>query len=126
MRTAYRTCPLCDAVCDLRLTLDHADRITSAPADPDDPFFRGYACPKGANRGRLDEDLDRPHRLARAQTGADIAGLRTRSAPGTRLIGRRQLPSNANTFTDDSVIDLLPGIAVSNGVPVTAAPARPA
>lgn len=57
-RTAYRTCPLCEAVCGLRLTLD-GDRVTSVTGDPDDPFSRGYMCPKGASLGRLDEDPDR-------------------------------------------------------------------
>jgi anaerobic selenocysteine-containing dehydrogenase len=59
MRTAYRTCPLCDAVCGLRLTLDDDDRVTSVKGDPDDPFSRGYICPKGASLGGLDEDPDR-------------------------------------------------------------------
>lgn len=62
MRTAYRTCPLCDAVCGLRLTLDDADRVISVKGDADDPFSRGYLCPKGASLGRLDEDPDRLRR----------------------------------------------------------------
>jgi hypothetical protein len=33
---------------------------------------------------------------------------------------------NANTLTDDSVIDVLSGNAVFNGVPVTVTPAGPA
>ncbi|MEU8069010.1 molybdopterin oxidoreductase family protein [Micromonospora sp. NPDC048169] len=57
-RTAYRTCPLCEAVCGLRLTLD-GDRVTSVTGDKDDPFSKGYLCPKGATLGRLDEDPDR-------------------------------------------------------------------
>ncbi|TCB96773.1 molybdopterin oxidoreductase family protein [Micromonospora zingiberis] len=59
MRTAHRTCPICDAVCGLRLTLDDHDRVTSVRGDPDDPFSGGYVCPKGASLGRLDEDPDR-------------------------------------------------------------------
>jgi anaerobic selenocysteine-containing dehydrogenase len=59
MRTAYRTCPICDAVCGLRLTLSDAGRVTSVQGDADDPFSRGYICPKGASLGRLDEDPDR-------------------------------------------------------------------
>ncbi|MEU5725679.1 molybdopterin oxidoreductase family protein [Micromonospora sp. NPDC047738] len=57
-RTAYRTCPLCETSCALRLTLDD-DRVTSVTGDADDPFSRGYLCPKGASLGRLDEDPDR-------------------------------------------------------------------
>ncbi|KAB1947288.1 molybdopterin-dependent oxidoreductase [Micromonospora sp. ALFpr18c] len=59
MRTAHRTCPICDAVCGLRLTLDDHDHVTAVRGDPDDPFSGGYVCPKGASLGRLDEDPDR-------------------------------------------------------------------
>ncbi|MBG0827293.1 molybdopterin-dependent oxidoreductase [Planomonospora sp. ID67723] len=59
MRTAHRTCPLCEAVCGLRLTLDDAGRVTSVKGDPDDPFSKGFICPKGASLGALDEDPDR-------------------------------------------------------------------
>ncbi|MFC0866185.1 molybdopterin-dependent oxidoreductase [Sphaerimonospora cavernae] len=59
MRTAHRTCPICDAVCGLRLTLNDAGRVLSVKGDPDDPFSKGYTCPKGASLGRLDEDPDR-------------------------------------------------------------------
>jgi anaerobic selenocysteine-containing dehydrogenase len=45
-------------VCGLRLTLD-GDRVTSVTGDPDDPFSKGYLCPKGAALGQLDEDPDR-------------------------------------------------------------------
>ncbi|MEZ0075114.1 molybdopterin oxidoreductase family protein [Planotetraspora sp. GP83] len=59
MRTAHRTCPICDAVCGLRLELDDTGHVTSVKGDPDDPFSKGYVCPKGASLGRLDEDPDR-------------------------------------------------------------------
>lgn len=59
MVTAHRTCPLCEAVCGLRLTLDGDGHVTSVKGDPDDPFSKGFICPKGASLGRLDEDPDR-------------------------------------------------------------------
>ncbi|MFC4592300.1 molybdopterin-dependent oxidoreductase [Sphaerisporangium corydalis] len=59
MRTVHRTCPLCDAVCGLRLTLDDAGQVTSVKGDPEDPFSKGYICPKGASLGHLDADPDR-------------------------------------------------------------------
>ncbi|MET8386409.1 molybdopterin-dependent oxidoreductase [Streptosporangium canum] len=59
MRTAHRTCPLCEAVCGLRLTLDDTGHVTSVKGDPDDPFSKGFVCPKGASLGRIDEDPDR-------------------------------------------------------------------
>ncbi|MEZ0071623.1 molybdopterin oxidoreductase family protein [Planotetraspora sp. GP83] len=57
METAYRTCPLCEAVCGLAITID--GRVTDVRGDRDDPFSKGYVCPKGATLGRLDEDPDR-------------------------------------------------------------------
>lgn len=58
-RTLLRTCPLCEAVCGLELTLDAQDRVTSVRGDRDDPFSRGFICPKGASFGHLDQDPDR-------------------------------------------------------------------
>lgn len=59
MRTAHRTCPICDAVCGLRLTLDDDDRVTSVKGDQDDPLSKGYLCPKGASLAAIDSDPDR-------------------------------------------------------------------
>lgn len=57
-RTLLRTCPLCEAVCGLSLTLDDTDRVLSVRGDRDDPFSKGFLCPKGASFGKLDEDPD--------------------------------------------------------------------
>ncbi|MEV4216986.1 molybdopterin-dependent oxidoreductase [Nonomuraea sp. NPDC049725] len=57
--TVHRTCPLCEAVCGLTLTLDDGGRVTSVRGDRDDPFSKGFICPKGASLGKLDEDPDR-------------------------------------------------------------------
>jgi anaerobic selenocysteine-containing dehydrogenase len=57
-RTAYRTCPLCEATCGLELTLVD-DRITRVRGDADDVFSQGYLCPKGAAFGQLEHDPDR-------------------------------------------------------------------
>lgn len=59
MRTAHRTCPLCEAVCGLTITLDDGGRVTGVRGDDADPFSKGFVCPKGASLGRLDEDPDR-------------------------------------------------------------------
>ncbi len=58
-RTALRTCPLCEAVCGLELTLDDEDHIVRVRGDRQDPFSGGFLCPKGASLGHLDEDPDR-------------------------------------------------------------------
>ncbi|TQS39543.1 molybdopterin-dependent oxidoreductase [Cryptosporangium phraense] len=56
--TAYRTCPLCEAVCGLEITLDGRD-VVRVRGDRDDVFSRGFVCPKGATLGELDQDPDR-------------------------------------------------------------------
>ncbi|WP_410655431.1 molybdopterin-dependent oxidoreductase [Amycolatopsis sp. lyj-112] len=59
MRTAHRTCPLCEAACGLRLELDDSGLVSSIRGDDKDPFSQGFLCPKGATLGALDEDPDR-------------------------------------------------------------------
>ncbi|WP_119727916.1 molybdopterin oxidoreductase family protein [Thermomonospora amylolytica] len=60
-RTAYRTCPLCEAICGLELTLDDDGRVTGVRGDSADPLSKGFLCPKGASFGSLDADPDRLH-----------------------------------------------------------------
>jgi anaerobic selenocysteine-containing dehydrogenase len=57
--TAHRTCPICQAVCALRITLDDDKHVTKVRGDEKDPFSKGYICPKGASLGAIDEDPDR-------------------------------------------------------------------
>ncbi|NDU77586.1 molybdopterin-dependent oxidoreductase [Actinomadura sp. DSM 109109] len=70
-RTAFRTCPLCEALCGLELTLDEAGAVTRVRGDAKDPFSRGYICPKGATLGSLDGD---PDRLAEPLLDGETAG----------------------------------------------------
>ncbi|RDI61721.1 molybdopterin-dependent oxidoreductase [Nocardia pseudobrasiliensis] len=58
-RKLLRTCPLCEAVCGLEITLDDRDRVVGVRGDREDPLSRGFLCPKGASLGRADEDPDR-------------------------------------------------------------------
>ena len=58
MRTAYLTCPLCEATCGLAVTLD-GDAVTSVRGDDDDAFSHGFICPKGASLKALHHDPDR-------------------------------------------------------------------
>ncbi|GGQ44845.1 dehydrogenase [Couchioplanes caeruleus subsp. azureus] len=60
-RTAYRTCPLCEAACGLELTVT-GDRIVSARGDRRHVFSGGFICPKGATLGQLTADPDRLRR----------------------------------------------------------------
>ncbi|MEZ4363927.1 MAG: molybdopterin-dependent oxidoreductase [Kofleriaceae bacterium] len=56
--THYRSCPLCEATCGVTITTE-ADRVTSITGDAQDPFSRGYLCPKATALGDLHEDPDR-------------------------------------------------------------------
>jgi anaerobic selenocysteine-containing dehydrogenase len=52
------TCPLCEASCGLLVDVDR-DKILSIRGDEDDPFSRGYLCPKAAALADLHDDPDR-------------------------------------------------------------------
>ncbi len=53
-----RTCPLCEAMCGLRIQVENG-RVARIRANPEDVFSRGYICPKGTMLGDLHEDPDR-------------------------------------------------------------------
>ena len=52
------TCPLCEAMCGVLVEVD-GRRIRAVRGDPDDPFSRGYICPKAAALADLHDDPDR-------------------------------------------------------------------
>ncbi len=54
----YRICPLCEAACGLRIETE-AGRVTRIRGAEDDPFSRGYLCPKAVALKELHEDPDR-------------------------------------------------------------------
>src|SRR5579871_2976799 len=58
-RSAYATCPLCEATCGLELQLNADGTIRRVRGDEDDVFSRGFICPKGASIKALEEDPDR-------------------------------------------------------------------
>ena len=60
MRTAIRTCPLCEATCGLTVEVDDATKaVGRIRGDADDVFSRGFLCPKGVSLKELHEDPDR-------------------------------------------------------------------
>ena len=66
-RTAFRTCPLCEAGCGLEIELvgdgaDGAERVRRIRGDMADVFSHGYVCPKGSTIRQLHEDPDRLRR----------------------------------------------------------------
>ncbi|HEV2813029.1 MAG TPA: molybdopterin-dependent oxidoreductase, partial [Solirubrobacteraceae bacterium] len=58
MRTAYRTCPFCEATCGLEITLD-GDRVERVRGDAEDVFSHGFLCPKGVALKAFHEDPER-------------------------------------------------------------------
>lgn len=56
---SHRTCPLCEATCGLTVTVDGASGAVRVRGDDQDPFSRGYLCPKGVALGQLHSDPDR-------------------------------------------------------------------
>lgn len=57
-RVHYRTCPLCEATCGLQITT-RGREVVSIRGDAEDPFSRGFICPKGSALRDLDADPDR-------------------------------------------------------------------
>lgn len=56
--TTYRTCPLCEATCGLAVTVESSGDV-SIRGDREDPFSKGFICPKGVALGELHSDPDR-------------------------------------------------------------------
>ncbi|MDR3657487.1 MAG: molybdopterin-dependent oxidoreductase [Mycobacterium sp.] len=52
------TCPLCEAMCGLRVTVDGTS-VTDIRGNPDDVWSAGHLCPKGTALGHLHDDADR-------------------------------------------------------------------
>jgi anaerobic selenocysteine-containing dehydrogenase len=74
MDLAYRTCPLCEAVCGLELGIKDG-RIARVRGDREHVLSGGFLCPKGAAFGQLVHDPDRLRRpLVRTASGWDEVG----------------------------------------------------
>ncbi len=60
MKTAahYRNCNLCEAICGIEISVD-ADGHLDIRGDKDDPFSRGYICPKAVALQDIHYDKDR-------------------------------------------------------------------
>jgi anaerobic selenocysteine-containing dehydrogenase len=58
IRTEYRACNLCEAICGLTFKID-GESIVSIRGDIEDPFSRGHICPKAVALKDIHEDRDR-------------------------------------------------------------------
>ena len=71
-RTAYRTCPLCEATCGLEITVSPNEQIVRIRGDRDDVFSHGFICPKGSTLKQLHEDPDRLRRPMVKKNGVHV------------------------------------------------------
>jgi anaerobic selenocysteine-containing dehydrogenase len=96
---AYRTCPLCEAMCGLDIEILDGARVGAVRGDRSDVFSRGYLCPKGVSIGPLHDD---PERL-RAPMLRD--GDRWREVGWEDAFGEieRRLPPLLDRYGRDSV-----------------------
>jgi len=67
-RIVYRACPLCEATCGIAVEVT-GERVTRIRGDEEDPFSRGYLCPKAHGLIGLQEDPDRLQRPVRREGG---------------------------------------------------------
>ena len=58
VRTHYRTCNLCEAMCGIAIELDGSEILTIT-GDKNDPLSRGYICPKAVALQDIYHDPDR-------------------------------------------------------------------
>ncbi len=54
----YRNCNLCEAICGIEITVEAGQRL-NIRGDKDDPFSRGYICPKAVALQDIHYDKDR-------------------------------------------------------------------
>jgi anaerobic selenocysteine-containing dehydrogenase len=67
-RVAHRVCPFCEATCGLAVTVEDGS-IVSVRGDEQDPFSRGFLCPKAYGLKELYHDPDRLRRPLRRTAG---------------------------------------------------------
>jgi anaerobic selenocysteine-containing dehydrogenase len=63
-RTVHRVCPFCEATCGLAVEVE-GESIVAVRGDKDDPFSRGYICPKAYGVKELYHDPERLRRPVR-------------------------------------------------------------
>ncbi len=75
-RTAFRTCPLCEAGCGLEITVkrsaDGSEHVSRIRGDMDDVFSKGFLCPKGSTLKQLHDDPDRVRRPLVKRNGVHV------------------------------------------------------
>jgi anaerobic selenocysteine-containing dehydrogenase len=68
VRTHFRACHLCEAMCGIAIDVDDGGQITRIAGDKDDPFSAGHICPKAVALKDVHYDPDRLRRPLRRTT----------------------------------------------------------
>jgi anaerobic selenocysteine-containing dehydrogenase len=89
-RTVHRVCPFCEATCGLAVEVE-GESIVAVRGDKDDPFSRGYICPKAYGVKELYHDPERLRRPVRrtADGWQEISWEEAYEEVATRLIAIR-------------------------------------
>ncbi len=94
-RTVHRVCPFCEATCGLAITVLGA-QIQSVRGDENDPFSRGFICPKAHGLKELHHDPDRLRMPVRrtADGWQEISWSEAYEEVATRLLAIRERHGN--------------------------------
>lgn len=90
-RTSFRVCPFCEATCGVAIEIE-GDQILGVRGDKDDPFSRGYICPKPIGLKEFYHDPDRLRRpMRRTAAGWEVISWKTAYAEvAARLMAVRE------------------------------------
>lgn len=93
--TVHRVCPFCEATCGLAVEVE-GDAIVAVRGDKDDPFSRGFVCPKAYGLKELHHDPDRlRHPVRRTANGWEqITWEQAYDEVAARLIAVREKYGN--------------------------------
>jgi anaerobic selenocysteine-containing dehydrogenase len=70
IRTHFRACNLCEAICGLEITVNEQNEILTIKGDEKDPFSRGHICPKAVGLKDIYLDKNRLKQpIRRTETG---------------------------------------------------------
>lgn len=94
-RTVHRVCPFCEATCGLAVEVE-GDAIVGVRGDKEDPFSRGYICPKAYGLKELYHDPERLRRPVRrtAHGWEEITWEEAYDEVASRLVAIREQYGN--------------------------------
>jgi anaerobic selenocysteine-containing dehydrogenase len=94
-RVVHRVCPFCEATCGLAVEVE-GDAIVTVRGDKQDPFSRGYICPKAYGLKELYHDPDRLRRPVRrtANGWQEIGWEEAYDEVASRLLAIREQHGN--------------------------------